>query len=188
MSIAITIVPEGFAEAQRALQGVKNGFPNAAARAINRGLLAGRTATSKLVRARYNIKASDVKAKGLEIKRATQNHLGGALEIKGTMLPVSLFSPSGGGQTKRGKRKPVSVMIVRGARKVVKGGFMHADRRVLRRKGAERLPLDLVYTIGVPQMVGQLQISQEVEKTIATATATELKREVAYRLSKGTKL
>jgi hypothetical protein len=188
MSIAIKVVPEGFAEAQRALQGVKNGFPSAAARAINRGLLAGRTAMSKLVRARYNIKASDVKAKGLEIVKATSKQLSGALAIKGTMLPVSLFSPSGGGQTMRGKRKPVSVMIVRGARKVVKGGFMHADRRVLRRKGAERLPLELVYTIGVPQMVGQLEISKEVEKTIATATAKELKHEVTYQLAKGTKL
>jgi hypothetical protein len=188
MSMTITVVPEGFAEAQRALQGVKNGFPSAAARAMNRGLLAGRTATSKLVGARYNIKARDIKAKGLQIVKATSKQLSGALAIKGTMLPVSLFSPGGGGQTKRGKRKPVLVTIIKGARKVVKGGFMHADKRVLRRKGAERLPLDLVYTIGVPQMVGQLQISQEVEKTIATATATELKREVKYRLAKGTTL
>ena len=95
MPVALTIKTEGFKEAEKALAGIKSAYPTVAAQAINRALITGRKVVAQAIGARYNIKSGDVKNKITDHK-ATKSHLGGELELKGGMLPLTLFKPSGG--------------------------------------------------------------------------------------------
>jgi len=180
MSFSIHIDPQGFKEAQASLAHVKNGFPRAASRAINRGLVAGRKLATKLIRARYAIKAGEAKARGFEIQKAKPSQLGGALRVKGTMLPISLFAPGLAKPPKKGQRKVVQVMIVKGRRKVLEGAFTPDGRRIFERRQPARYPIFPVFTIGVPQMLGSLKIAKEVEARIAESIATNLVSEVRF--------
>jgi hypothetical protein len=177
MALALAIVPQGFEEAARLLKGIKNGFPKAASEAINRGLIAGRKVAAMGIRQRYNIKSGDVKGKGMVIKRSTAATVSGTLEASGPMLPVALFAP----RTKaaKGKRRTVSVMIIKGRRKVIKGAFMTPAGKVKERRQPDRYPIFTVSTIGVPFMVSYQGISSKVQETIAKATADRLAHNVA---------
>jgi Prophage minor tail protein Z (GPZ) len=176
MSISIDIVPKGFKEAQRALKGVRDGYPKAASRAINKGLLAGRTMAAKLIRARYNLKSSVIKEHGLQIKKASTGHVGGELKIKGRMLPLMLFSPKVTVKRtdRRGPRRQfVRAAIIRGSTKAIGGAFV-AKGKVMTRKQPERMPIWPVLTISVAHMLGSLGISKQVEKRISEVTNREL--------------
>jgi hypothetical protein len=192
MSVAITIMPEGFKEAEKALEGVKNGFPKAMSRAINDGLVAGRTAASKLIRTRYNIKAATIKsAITLNKARAKVGELGGSLEARGPMMPVSDFAPrvrlkpaEGAPSRSRRKYQNVTVMIVKGARKLIKGAFM-AKGRIWERRGPERdAKLGIVSTLGVPYMIGTLHIQPQIEQRMREVSSRSLAHEVDYELGR----
>lgn len=182
--IKMEIVPEGFATAEKALKGVANGFPRAAADAINRGLIAGRKQADQGIRGRYNIKSAAVKSE-LLIKKANWGNLKGSLEAKGPMIPVAKFGATV--KTKRTvrrgpRRQFVSVAIIKGVRKVIKGAFM-AKGRVWERRQADRLPVFPVSAIGIPFMISYAGVSKKVEETIGRATLQRLDHNVARLLA-----
>lgn len=179
--MAMHVQIQGFDEAEKMLANVKGGYARAASKAINLGLRAGRTIASKLVRQRYNIRASDLKEQGLQETRATQAKLVGELEARGNMLPVTLFKPSV--PRKPGPGKYISVAIVRGARKPLKSAFK-VGGKIMERRTEERYPIHSVMTIGVPHMVGSLKIAKQVEERIAEATQKNLASEVNFQLNK----
>jgi Prophage minor tail protein Z (GPZ) len=184
--LKIAIVPKGFEEAAKMLENIDKGFPKAAAEAINRGLIAGRKVATKGITGRYNIRSSDVKGEGMYIAKASWGNIKGALESKGSMLPVSLFSPAARFSNINGsKRQLVKVTIIKGNRKLVKGAFMTKSGRVMERRQKSRYPIFPVSTIGVPFMLGQLGISSNVQKTIETVTAARLEHNVELFLSEG---
>jgi len=183
MPLTLSIVPQGFKEAEKALMGLKNGFPRAASDAINRGLIAGRKVAVKRIRERYAIKARDLKGEGMKIKKSRWTQLDGSLNAKGPMLPVVLFSPQVRLKVIKGqKRQVVSVKILKSSRKVVKGAFM-ARGRVWERRQSDRYPIFPVSTIGVPYMIRRQKISEEVEETIAKATQKNLDHNVQWLLN-----
>jgi hypothetical protein len=186
MSFAVTIMPEGFKEAERALEGVKDGFPKAMSRAINAGLVAGRTTASKLIRTRYNVKAATIKANiALQKARPTAGQLGGSLEAKGSMMPVSAFGPKVSLKRKEGSRRKyqfVRVTIIKGQRRLIKGAFM-AKGRIWERRGPERdAQLGIVSTIGVPFMVGSLNIQPPIAERMLEVSSKSLAHNVDYQL------
>lgn len=173
------IVPAGFAEAEKALKGVANGFPRAAAEAINRGLIAGRKQADQGIRARYNIASAAVKSE-LLINKANWSSLSGSLEAKGPMIPLAKFAPTVRLKrvTRRGPRRQfLTAAIIKGARKLIKGAFM-AKGRVWERRQAARTPVFPVSTIGIPFMVGYVGVAPKVEESIARATAQRLEHNV----------
>lgn len=87
----------------------------AQARAINRSLTKGRTASSRSIREDYKAKAADVK-KRLDMEKASRTTLTGKIGAHKTPLPVSMFKPSQ-------RRDGVSVRVTR-TRKTMKGAFM----------------------------------------------------------------
>jgi len=179
MPIAISIVPEGFAAAEKALKNVANGFPRAAADAINRGLISGRKQADQGIRARYNIKSAAVKSE-LLINKANWSSLSGSLEAKGPMIPLGKFAPTVKVKrvARRGARRQfVTVTIIKGSRKLVKGAFM-AKGRIWERRQDERTPIYPVSTIGIPYMVGYVGVAKKVEETIARVTAQRLEHNV----------
>lgn len=186
MALVVGIVPIGFEAAEKALEGIAKGYPRAAADAINRGLVTGRKVAVMSIRGKYNIKSGDLKEQGFTIKKASWGNLNGSLNAKGPMLPVQLFSPSVKFKrtTKRGpKRQFVTVMIKRGSRKLVKGAFSDHYGRVLERRQPEKYPIFPVSTIGVPFMVGSMEISNKVQEAIASAIEGNLTHNVEAMLS-----
>lgn len=186
--ITIAIKPEGFKEAERALAGIKNGFPKAAARAINDGVKAGRTLAVKMIRQRYNIKAADLKERGMKMHKATGNNLSGALSATGPMLPVALFKAKKKMKaSSRGGRRYqyVTAAIIKGKAKLIKGAFMLDDGRVMERRQPDRTPIFPVSTIGVPQMIKQIAIGKAVERKIGETTQKRLAHYARLFLSKG---
>lgn len=185
MPIQIAIVPQGFEDAAKQLRKIDGAFPEAAAEAINRGLISGRTVAVKSIRGRYAIKASDLKEAGMKIKRASWQRVEGSLNAKGTMLPVSLFSAKSKVRRVGGKRKVfVFAKIIKGPQKLVKGAFMTRPGKVMERRQNARYPIFPVSTIGVPYMVRQRKISGTVQETITEATAKRLTHNVNRMLAR----
>jgi Prophage minor tail protein Z (GPZ) len=185
-SFLFGIVPVGFKEAEIALKGIKDGYPKAAAEAINRGLLAGRTAAAKNISARYAITSAAVK-NNFTTQNATWSKLEGHLVATGPMLPVGTFKVSVK-KVKRGGSGPardvVSVTIIKGQKKVIRGAFMLPNGRVMERRQPERFPIFPVSTIGVSQMASQKTVSEETQKAMNETTQARLKHNVDYALGK----
>jgi hypothetical protein len=181
MGLALNIKSVGFEGARKMLRKVPEAFPRAASEAINRGLISGRKIAAKAIRGRYNISSAVVKEQGMNIKKASWIKVGGTLEAKGTMLPVTLFKPSvRWKRTPKGRRQFVRVAIIRGTRKPLKAAFM-AKNRIWERIDQidPRSRIHPVSTIGVPHMIGQTGVSKQVEETIVDATQRRLKHNVA---------
>jgi minor tail protein Z (GPZ) len=182
MSLAVSIVPQGFKEAEHALAGIKNEFPNAAAKAINRGLIAGRKVASKAVQAQYKIKAADFK-QNLVLQKASKGHLVGLLDASGAMLPISLF-PHSVRRAGKSRRQFIRVAIKKGKSKLIKGAFVIPGGQIMERRQPTRIPIFPVFTIGVAQMVGSRQVSDDIRKEMDKATASTLAHEVKFRLAR----
>ena len=176
MPVALTIKTEGFKEAEKALAHIKGAYPTVAAKAINRALITGRKVVAQAISARYNIKSGDVKNKITDHK-ANKSHLGGELELKGGMLPITLFKPSGGGMTKAGKRKVIKAAIRKGHSKVFPHAFRIPGGKIMERRQDDRLPIFPIFTVGVPFMAGQTGVAAKVEKEMARTAAERLKHE-----------
>ena len=187
MPLALSIEGIGLKEAQKALAGVDKAYPRAAAEAINRGLIAGRKSAGQDIRKRYNIKATPLKA-AIKLKNARWGSLDGSLEAKGPMLPIGLFDAKAKVKqvVRRGPRRQfVTVAVIKGHRRLVKGGFMPGiGGKVFERRQPDRLPIWPVSTIGVPFMIGQRGISEEVQETIASATNKRLEHLVKFYLDR----
>lgn len=187
MPVALHIEPVGFKEAEKLLAGIPKAFPRAAAEAINRGLVAGRKEATQEIRQRYNIKAAALKGKGMELKRASWGKLAGALQSKGQMLPISLFSPSVRVRrvVRRGPRRQfITVAVIKGHRRLVKGGFMPGKGgKIFQRRQQDRLPIFPVSVIGVPFMIGSRRISADVQQIMARATQQRLEHLVKFYMN-----
>jgi hypothetical protein len=172
------IVPVGFKQAEKALAGIQNGYPKAMTDAINRALVAGRTAAAKAITAHYAIKSSALKEAGIELKKASWAKQEGGLVIKGHMLNVGRFTPS---IRMSFGHQHVSVTIIKGQKKLIRGAF-NTPKGVVIRTGQSRRPITGVVTIGASHMAGERHISEEIQRTIGKAVTTRLHHNVEYAL------
>lgn len=133
-----------------------------------------RTQISKQVRAKYNVKAGLLGGGKLSRVRIRKVRLGRALVYKSTMLGLDRMSPTTFKvSTGRGPRRGVRVMVKRGQRKFVRGGFKGKSRdrsrdfiyrRVVNSSGVTQKTssgkdqLERLYTISLAHMVGQVPI------------------------------
>ena len=183
MPAVISIKAEGFKEAALALAHIKGAYPMVVSRAINRGLGTGRKVVAQAVGARYNIKAADIK-KGIDVAKATNANPQGELELKGSMLPLRLFTPTGGQQLKSGKRKPIKAAIIRRQSKVIRSAFRTPNGQIMERRQAERFPIFPVSRISVAHMASQTGVAAKVETEMARTVAARLKHETNQMLLK----
>ena len=112
-------VTESVKELRRRYADIDGDINKQIAQALNHTARKARTAVSRNVRAKYNIKAKDVKA-ALRLGYATSNNLETFVEAKGRALPLRAFPHR---QTKQG----VSVSIMR-KRHVIKKAFIATMR------------------------------------------------------------
>jgi minor tail protein Z (GPZ) len=183
--LKVEVSPAGFKEAEKALAGIKDGYKKAASEAINRGLLAGRTAAAKNIAARYNITSSEVKDH-IVTKNASWSRIEGSLNVSGKMLNVSKFKLSiGSVVTPVGKRQVVSATIIKGNKVVLPGAFVTPKGSVMSRRQDSRFPIFPMSTISVAHMSGEKEISKAIQDALNQSTQDRLKHNIEYALQKG---
>ena len=174
--MSIEIDARDLDKAMRALENVPHAVELATAAALNRAVLAGRTAVSKGIRGQYTIRAADIKDQA-RIKRATKDDLSARIEVSGTPIDLTKFRVriSGKGayaQVKKGggNTLPHSFFMAVG-----KAGLYH-------RASASRLPIQREFGPSVPQMAGDTEVRGGVEARMQEVFRARIVHEVAYRL------
>ena len=171
-------------------------FQKAVIRSLDRTAKAGRQEALNLIRDRYNIKESDLRK---EIKTDIHpSKLEAVITAKGRPISLFKFSPkvviekihgkskalySRLGKAKAGRRAAgVSVQIVRGQRKLVRGGFLvklkTGHEAIFKREGKARLPIKKLSTIGSPSMFGGSRIINKVIDKVKEAWQKNIKHEI----------
>jgi hypothetical protein len=178
LSLIMAVVPLGFKEAEKALQGIQDGYPKAASEAINRGLLAGRTAAAKAIAGRYAIKSADVKGQ-IETKNATWQHLQGDMTVSGKMLNVGTFRFGVRKvKTAKGTRQMVTATIIKGNKVILKNAFVTKAGKIMERRQPEKYPIFPVSTISIAHMSGQSEVSDAIQKAMNETTNSRLQHNV----------
>lgn len=175
--------------------------PKVIQRSVNRATrVAARKATvqgSRALRKRFVVKAGDV-SKSMQMKPVTA---GSAIEqhivYRGSRLGLHRFGAKPkrvtlkGRKSRRGGRKRVGVTVrirADSPRKLVKGGFMVASRGgkplVYRRVGRSRLPVRVLKTISIPEMMGLQPVGDVLLKTARESFSPEFERLMDYELEK----
>lgn len=148
-----------------------------AARALNRAAVTTRAEAARKVRDRYNLKVGTAKAQ-MRIDRASRNRLTAQVLVSGRPIPLIEFA------ARRGPAG-VSVEIVRGKRRTVRGRFLakmkSGHEGVYERKGRARLPIRELFTVGLPAMFTQRTVIAAIEKVALERFRVELDRELKFR-------
>ena len=154
------------------LTSIPDGMEKATASAINRALSMTKTAASRKVRERYNVKAKYVKD-SISIRRAGKSNLTGKSNLIGTMIsrgtPIRLINfkvnPS---RPNPKRRKPITVSVKKSGGGALKGAFVaemsNESVGVFERVGLSRLPIQQLYGPSAPQMIGEDTIISELEE------------------------
>lgn len=173
-----TVRLEGVKELQEKLNPER--FKKAIIRSLYRAGKSGRQVALDEIRRRYNIKESDLR-KEISIE-LHPSELEVIISAKSGHISLFKFSPkviletinrkSGALYSRLGRAKvgrkvaAVSVSIIRGTRKRVKGGFIARTHRgeltIFKRVGSKRLPIEKIATIGVGGMFGSSRIMNRV--------------------------
>ncbi|WP_047394354.1 phage tail protein [Cetobacterium sp. ZOR0034] len=176
-------------EAAKMLGGIKNGMERVAARAINHTTAKAKNHIKKQVTKGYHIKNQDVE-KTLDIKKATWNNPFASITSRSPVLPLGKFKIAASGTELK-----VAVSKLEGYT-VRKKAFISSVKdfgknpsgmksiRIFKRKGKARLPIQLQYGASVPGMIGNQNITKELDEFISKNLEVRLSREVEYMLGR----
>lgn len=162
--------------------------------AVNKTIDQGRTRMVRGISREFNISATDVRQR-LSVKRASKRR--GFYAIEGALVggdgrkramniirfvERSVTLTEARWREKAGTRKLLFVKVKRtGPAKALRGAFIaNKGRTVFHRRGKERLPIDPVQVIDVPQMFNTKRINSEVTAHMRTVFPTILRRETAF--------
>lgn len=150
-----------------------------AARAINRAALSARTQAAKSARETYVIKHGDI-IKTIKIKKATPADLNAEINSRGSAIKLLNFRVTPNMPQPR-RKKPISVMVKKGANKPFKGGFVAQMRsghtNVFTRTTKKRLPIQGHYGPSIPQMLGNDSVVSFVENRAMEVLDNRLEHE-----------
>lgn len=153
-----------------------NMFPKAGAAALNRSQQTFRVLVVGEVIQRFNIKKSDVNGK-IFVNRATPERLVVKMNTSSRRMTVLRFDAKetamGGG---------VTVAIVRGNTKVIRGGFINktksGQKLVMKRQGKGRYPVDVIRTISITEMMASVHATKDMHNVFLHILAPELERTI----------
>lgn len=149
---------------QDQLTGMEHKTPNVIANALNRSMSNLIANINREVRAKYNVKASDIKG-SLERKRANKNNLSTFVKSKSGVIGLNHFKVSPlKVQPKR--KKTIKAAVKKGATKSLPGGFVQDVNglKVFVRNTKKRLPIRRLYGPSIPQMIENENIREELDK------------------------
>lgn len=185
----------------KGLKGFEKQMPGAAMSAVNRTLDFLNTKVGRIVTSEYNIKVKDVKST-IKKNKARKGSLRAWLKSKGRPLTLSRFrfSPSspptsavrfGPGGQLTGKAYKVKTKIKKSSgMKQLKTNpksfvqMLSGHAQVMHRTGSSRLPLEVVRTLSVPQMIDALKVSEQIQEEANKKLAERIDHEISFRLKK----
>lgn len=171
------------------LQKLPGQIPKATAQAMNRTIDHIYTQTSREVRKDYAIKDKDVKSTLRKIK-VTSGRLAGAVISKGRTLTLYHHFRVSPSNPLRGKRYQVKVTIKKGSPEFIKTDpkpFIAAAnnaKQVMRRVGKPRLPVVVLRSLSVPQMVSNEKVMQNIQESASRMLEKRIEHEINRRLKK----
>ena len=187
--ISIKVDTKQLEKACKRLEGFPKEVPKALNAALNRTSTTVQKELKKCVIKKYNIKSGEV-AGTLKIKKASSSNLSVNIISTGKVLALdhfpsninTVFRNSG-----KGKKTVVKVGVKKGSKKAVAGAFVNTlggNMHILKRVGSSRLPIEKLNTLSIPQMISNIEVSNNIQKTANDILETRIYHEVQYRLSK----
>lgn len=173
------------------LKGFEKEVGEAAYHALNRTIDHVVTQVGRIVPKEYAIKAQEVKNsfKG-GIKKPLKSDLTASITSRGHTLSLAHFphSPQVPPITKRSYK--VKATIKRGSRQTIgtdpkpfiaSSGAKSVDKvqyNVFRRLGKDRLPISVVRTLSIPQMISNAKVSEQIQKAAEEKFSERLEHEI----------
>ena len=194
----IEIKMEGMDRLLRNLDGIKEGLSGKAmVMAINKTAAKGKTEMARAIRDEYMVTVSEVRPK-LRVAKARRGQLSATIDpfgkYRGRSLNLIHFMERKVTVAQHRKRQKAGDRQLRfkikrhGPAKVVKGAFVgNRGRTIFRRRGAARLPIDAVQTVGVPSMFNARKVKSRVVARIRKELRVETERAVAQVLRRHAK-
>ena len=206
MSVLVRLDGDGDAvkKAQAVLSGVEGGIEKAVMRSMNRALSSGKTALVKGVKSTYEVNDEPVRD-AVKVRRASVTRLAGSIDVKGKALSARHFAHDPAGKDTTGSsRKTVRIAIKKGKTSALKTGFiwdggwgtekhaiyLRSGGKVRATKGRHAGKKYMVEKLkkmtgpSVPQMAGNEEVSEAVEKRVQEIFERRLTHET-NRILKG---
>lgn len=164
MRVSVGVNKRTMRRVQRKLGDMSRKTPNVVSSALNRAVTNIASNISKEVRKEYFIKAKDVK-QTLTKNKSNRSTLSASVISSGETIPLDRFKVSP--KTVKPKRKkPIKVAVQKTGLKELVGAFV-ADIngiKVFERVGDERLPIRRLFGPSVPQMLGNEEIREQIDR------------------------
>ena len=191
--IDITGASNTMRQARQALSPAK--VATLTARAINHTIAKGKTAESKALRERYNIRAVSLR-KRLSVTRANKSML--SAKVSAPTRPIPLIEIPGWRQTKQG----IAITLVKGKRTLIKSAFKTTTRSgrtgiygrgeyigkqfKWRKKRivptGPDLPIAELHTFSIPSAANTPQVQSPVMRTIVDSYTPRIAHELRHAL------
>lgn len=166
LSIDLTVSNAAIERLNREFRLIPGGIEKAAVMAINRTLPGVRTDAIKEVTQVYCIKAVDVRPT-MSIRRASRNHIEGAVRSWGATIPLVRFRVNPNNVTSKRPKGGVRVTVRKGEGGHIRTGFIAAmgsgHTGVFVRKGKKRFPIEERFGPGVPSMLKDAGAHQRIQ-------------------------
>lgn len=181
----------------------KNGTKQAIMAAIKRTITHVKSTTSKEIRKDYEIKSSVVgKTMNEGTKKIDSSKLAASIIVRGRPLtlygnfkvtpqnpPISAVKFGAGSQLV-GKKYKVRIRIKKGKSVVIKtnpSAFIapfSGKLQVSKRDGQKRLPISILRTVSVPQMISNEKVAERISQASGEMLDKRVKHELEYRIKK----
>lgn len=191
--MSITVTADNLREAQRALRSTPKDVNTVLSRAVNEAVRHAKVGMSKTVRGRYKVPASDVKSSA-KSKSATKDNPVSVITVSGLRLGFV-----GAGGSKRFPRSPAEPnparppkaykiqIMTEGGLKPVPQGFLSYAKGTLgffKRTGKGRYPVVRLTAPAIPEMVGNRNVYEIIEKDAAAYLNERFRHQLQYLLEK----
>jgi hypothetical protein len=175
----ITIDANTIREVESQLGEFKSKAPTVIARELNRAGANAKTNAAKKAREEYIVKASEIK-NSITVSKATKSSLGTRVVSKGERLGLHKFKVSP--KTPRPQKPPKSLKV--SVKKSSGKKLLHAfiadinGGKVFERTSAARLPIRMLYGPAIPQMLGNVSVSNYIGTEAARVFDERLEHEI----------
>ncbi|HEY4623844.1 MAG TPA: phage tail protein [Solibacillus sp.] len=186
MVVTVDVDERRIREIQSQLGALQNKAPAIIARAMNRANTAIATSVNKGVRAKYYVKATDIKS-ATKKTDASPGNLSAKVDIKGSPIGLDKFKVSP--KTVNPKRKSrLKIAVKKNGGNAVPGAFNANVNgiKVMKRTGRKRLPIERLYGPSIPQMAKNEEVANAARRRGGQVFEDRLKHEIRRLVGSGT--
>ncbi len=180
----LNIDTDGLKNAQLFFEVFGDKAKGALSRSINRTIQGVRTDSVKNVRENYNVKAASVR-KGFSFKKANRRNSNASALIRGSRISLREFGARPNSLRSRPK-VGLSVRVGR-QRKTIRGSFFSKGKHVFRRSEKTRLPIEKLLGPSIPQMMNNIDVVSNVEKSAVERFEKNFKHEMSREIQRSLK-